>query len=603
MPRSRATFITVPTAIRYATLRYATLRYATLRYETIRYATLRDDTIRDETMETLMLSDWSIGVCGECRESLLVARGPHASPAPAPVEPADEFRAIYEDHASCFHCGASGSVRAVTSIKPHPCSPASIKLRRRQIEVEEEKANCSDDDDANLDPPHLGDMARKGVVSPRPTISRKRPGLVDLVYHEYGLWETVLSYLRPEAIGMLSLTCHDVSAQLWGRQLDLLQMEPIRWFGRTALARCFVSRSVRRRWYVQGIALDCRDANVREVLDVALEPLVLRSLAIRGAGQRGLLGLSACRWLTTLDLSLNPLDDLSPLTALRDLRDLRLEGCETLTSVEPLASCEELRALHLSGCRGLSSLRGLEFCTNLQELDLSLCFSLFSDHATAVAGLADLASLRSLALQGCSQLVSCPSLPPLLEKIDLGSCDQLVDISALKACAKSLKEVLLSGCDSLANLDVLVSCKALRVLDLSHCYSVVDVGLVAKCSALEHLFLGGCIGLQSVALAERTSLQYLSLTGCANLADLSGLAHCKSLTHLDLGFCASLQSVAALEACSSLEYVNLTRCSSLKSVSAFAKLPAMRRLCVRWCPQVSLAQVHALPAYISVVST
>lgn len=583
--------------------------------------------IRNHSKEGIMLDpEFGVGVCSECWDSLLVARVPHG----------ETVRVLDDENSYCFHCGASGSTspaivltsKMSAAIKPNsPLAAAAaaaaagfaerkfaesrkrksvkdtrIKSHRVDISLDEEEDDdednwISDDSDASeilLAPEDQDETTLTNVGSAR---------LVDLLAHEYGLWEMIMSYLRPESIAMLSVTCREVSMQLWGKHLDLLDMEPRRWFGRTSLARCFVSRSVRRRWLIQGVALNCRDANVAEVLDVALEPLVLRSLAICGAGQRGLYGLSSCRWLTTLDLSFNTFENLAPLTALRDLRELRLEGCESIVSVEPLASCEELRHLVLAGCRRIVSLRGLEYCTHLEELDLSLCFSLFNDYVTANTELRQLRSLRRLIMQGCSQLLSCPEMPIQLEFLDLSSCDQLINISEIRSCANRLRQLFLSGCDSLTNFEVLMHFRSVQFLDMSHCYNFSDSAVLCKCTKLQRLSLNGCISLVEANLRGCTSLLYLNLTGCANLADLSGLGQCHKLSYLELGFCASLKSITPLLACNSLETINLTRCSSLKEITALGQLPALRRLCVRWCPQVGQGQLHKLSSNVEVVVT
>ena len=77
------------------------------------------------------------------------------------------------------------------------------------------------------------------------------------------------------------------------------------------------------------------------------------------------------------------------------------------------------------------------------------------------------------------------------ETLDLSSCDELVDVSALGTLT-ALQELDLSVCRQLVDVSAWGMLTALRTLDLSRCRQVVDVSALRTLTALQELDLSGC---------------------------------------------------------------------------------------------------------------
>jgi len=508
----------------------------------------------------IVAEDGAVSICLECSESLLVelenARVRDGS---------DRSIVSCEDWLErCFHCGCA-------VIAPTDSDEGSSSA------VDE--TEDSDARDVVLDEESLASLAE---VHER---------FLDVCEREPGLMELVLSFLSPKSIARLSMVCRPLCVLLWGRPVDLLDLEERRWFRKSDLVRLFVSRHVRRRWLLEGAALDCRDASVSEFTVVALQPLALRSLALRNAGNTGLHGLERCKWLMKLDLSYDgELENLEALSSLEDLRVLSLLECDNIASVKALSSCEQLRELKLCGCRNLYSLEGLDECKRLEKLDLNSCFSLFSDDSSQI--LRKLSGLKWLSLQNCSQLQRCPKLPETLQHLDLAMCDQLMFLNALDCVSESLETLLLASCDSLADISVLGTLKKLTLLDLSNCYMLQDVSPLSRCTSMRRLSLSGCVELEEVRIESCCGLETINLTGCEKLRNLDQIGSCKRLKRLDVPFCTALTCIKGLEKCDSLEYVNITRCDALMDVAPLSKLSNLQELSIRWCPQISMKHLE-----------
>lgn len=206
-----------------------------------------------------------------------------------------------------------------------------------------------------------------------------------------------------------------------------------------------------------------------------------------------------------LDLSMHRIKDVTPLSALASLQELRLCYCSSVCSVDPLGGLTRLTCLDVC-CTAVASLEPLSSLSLLEELDLSVC-----RQVTSLEPLASLSQLKRLSLK--MSLSSCLSaLSPLvhLEDLDLscmhlvGSLEPLRPLSNLRRldvqCCFSLTSLEALGCLSrlmdltlaswhglpLCALHPLAFCTALKQLDIRFCY--FDVTPLFCCHSLRRLY-------------------------------------------------------------------------------------------------------------------
>ena len=223
---------------------------------------------------------------------------------------------------------------------------------------------------------------------------------------------------------------------------------------------------------------------------------------------------------------------LALLRKLKNLQTLELVGCTGLTdkALEAIASLLHLRVLVLSGSplrdAGLKALVRLR---SLKTLDLSACVLVTGP---GLAHLASLEGLRELTLNGAKVRAS-----------ELKGLDQL-DSLALRGIG--LKDVDLKGFPAL---------KGLRTLRLggNPRLTGASLGGLARLPALTSLDLSGCAGLTNAAaasLGRLEKLESLDLSGCLKLGDplLGALGSLKRLRSFKVsGSAFSKKALAELQ--------------------------------------------------------
>jgi hypothetical protein len=257
--------------------------------------------------------------------------------------------------------------------------------------------------------------------------------------------------------------------------------------------------------------------------------------------------------LRYLDLQVVATGDPSPLSALTRLSSLSFqiqgglvpdgEDPSSFSSLQPLSTLRQLKELRLEGACSATSLHGLAGLTNLK---------LFALEFESDGGV-----LRSL--EGIS---------PGVEEFSLKFAPSLVSLAGIEVC-RSMRKLSLLGCgvmslqplqglSSMAELDVfdcsLTSLEGLNSLpllslSLNHCSSLTHLSGVEHLSTLKSLVVDYCgvASLQSLSqLGE--GLQSLSLTSCSSLTQLSGVEHLSALKSLEVEYCGvtSLQPLSQL---------------------------------------------------------
>ncbi|XP_048426019.1 putative disease resistance RPP13-like protein 1 [Pyrus x bretschneideri] len=259
---------------------------------------------------------------------------------------------------------------------------------------------------------------------------------------------------------------------------------------------------------------------------------------------------------------------------LKKVRDLKINGCEKLTSswknegrllqrltslgrleiednsrlVEELGEeAEDLLQLQILECK-LEFLR-LKKCENLLKLP---------------KGLNQLSSLQELRIYECSSLVSFPDvgLPPSLKDIDIRECHSLIYFAKFHI-PQNLRRIFIENCKSLKSLVDEEECERLGLIapngffsdNTNHC--------------LEYIVIWNCQNLKSLpdGLCHLSNLQTLIIRCCGSLVSiprLSGGRRPSNLRKMEISKCEKLEALPEdLHNLNSLEALRIDYCEGL----------------------------------------
>jgi Leucine-rich repeat (LRR) protein len=219
--------------------------------------------------------------------------------------------------------------------------------------------------------------------------------------------------------------------------------------------------------------------------------------------------------------------DLTPLTFLSRFTALDLCCHLGIKDLTPLSTLTGLRELRLGGCfiQSLDPLRGL---TALTFLDLS-----HNDEITDLEPLASLMLLAELNVSACNLLESLEPLAALsqLRKLELADLP-IPDIEPLSALV-FLEDLDLNNMENLSSLEFLRPEKLWK-LNLSYNWALISLEPLGSATRLLDLNLENCHHLPSLALAPLshcTALKQLDIRSCQTF-DLAPLASCRDLRRI-----------------------------------------------------------------------
>ena len=204
----------------------------------------------------------------------------------------------------------------------------------------------------------------------------------------------------------------------------------------------------------------------------------------------------------------------------------------------------------------------------------------------SIAKLAALRELRQLDLSGCRQLTDIDPLRNLtaLASLNLSSCEQLTDIAPLRNLT-ALASLNLAGCWQLTDINPLRHLPAVASLNLFGCRQLTDIVPLRNLTALASLNLSWCEQLTDIdPLRNLTTLASLYLSGCQQLTDIDPLRNLTALTSLDLAWCRNLKRVECLPHLSALRRLDLVQCTGISSFEVLTPLlPQLEELDVHGC--------------------
>jgi len=234
--------------------------------------------------------------------------------------------------------------------------------------------------------------------------------------------------------------------------------------------------------------------------------------------------------LRHLNVSYSGVSDLSPLSALHELRVLDLDYCRLVADLSPLSGLESLRELDLFGCKGVTDLSPLSALPNLERLRVEV------KDADGLAAVSRIKSLTHLDLTCTGDIADLSPLSNLsnLKSLHLTDFDGVTDLAPLSDL-EGLASLHLIDCDKIANLSPLSDLGSLRSLHLWRS-SVSNLSPLAGLTGLTHLDLWYCEGITDLSpLSNHENLTSLVVSQCDNVHELKQMSKLRGLSELVIG--------------------------------------------------------------------
>ncbi|KAG6598997.1 Disease resistance-like protein DSC1, partial [Cucurbita argyrosperma subsp. sororia] len=153
---------------------------------------------------------------------------------------------------------------------------------------------------------------------------------------------------------------------------------------------------------------------------------------------------------------------------------------------------------------------------------------------------------------------------------------------------------------NMKNLELLMDCKRLKLIDLSYSTSLEEIPDFSPSSSMEELYLSHCTNLRIIptSVASLGKLITLDLNHCSNLKRLPSYFMLKSLKVLNLSYCNKLEELPDFSAVSSLEILYLNNCTNLRVIhESIGSLDSLIKLDFRGCTKLEM-----LPSYLQLKS-
>ncbi|CAK7356006.1 unnamed protein product [Dovyalis caffra] len=247
-----------------------------------------------------------------------------------------------------------------------------------------------------------------------------------------------------------------------------------------------------------------------------------------------------------------------PASNIGNLSELHLTGCSKLEELPCTEKLTGLKLLDLSGASSLKKFKDKSF----NHLSLLHSINLTKTEVKILPSLSNLHNLQFLLLRDCSSL----------EKLDVGGLTRL-------------KELDLSGCERLCELQELNGLEKLEVLDISGCAALPEIEerSFVNMSCLRKLNLSAT-KIESLSYLSSSCLCQLVLRNCKNLEHLPSSESLSKLEVLDLGGAQALGEILPefFEHMIHLQNLNLSH-NTLKEISFVSKFTKLRQLSLECC--------------------
>ncbi|AAZ12094.1 leucine-rich repeat protein (LRRP), putative [Trypanosoma brucei brucei TREU927] len=266
----------------------------------------------------------------------------------------------------------------------------------------------------------------------------------------------------------------------------------------------------------------------------------------------------------------------------RSLVKLFIESCSQPTDVSPISAVETLEEVRLDGCKNV--VKGINEFGRMPYLRVLILREVgVTDRC--LRGLSCCRSLVELALEYCLQLtdVSPISMLETLQKVRFDGCKNVVKGFGELGRVPYLQTLSLNetNVDDRA-LFTLRATGSLVELSLESCPQLTDVTHLSMIDTLQKIVLEGCANVaKGVGLLGRLPALRELYAGATSIADtsISALSRSGTLTKIDVKFCQGLTDVSPLVDMKLLEEINLEGCKNVEhGLPCLEKLNLLRVL-------------------------
>ncbi|XP_020537382.1 disease resistance protein RUN1 isoform X2 [Jatropha curcas] len=256
---------------------------------------------------------------------------------------------------------------------------------------------------------------------------------------------------------------------------------------------------------------------------------------------------------------------------------------------------ENLVELYLVGSNVEQLWTGVQCLVNLKRIDLS-----YSKYLTTIPDLSKAQNLERLELGTCRNLVQVSPSVQYLNKLiclDLSNCKRLHclwDVINLK----SLKVLVLTSCSNLTKSPELSG--DIRFLGLSDTAIEELPQSIGSLCSLASLYLRNCTRLKKLpsSITSLTSLTEFYLSGCLNISKFPEIP--ENVQCLDLSGTAIEEVPSSICSLSRLLALDLSNCKKLRTFSSsICKLECLRRLHLSGCSELeNFHNLKSLPCLL-----
>ena len=252
------------------------------------------------------------------------------------------------------------------------------------------------------------------------------------------------------------------------------------------------------------------------------------------------------------------IEDIEPISNLKELRVLDLEYCISLKHIKPVANLKKLIFLNLNFNK-IEDLSPIQNLTKLQIFTMDFCSLALSEKNLTY--FENLVNMKFLALRNrmirnlhyfrnMTKLVdlelagnAIQDLKPLenmteMQKLNLSTNPSLKDLSPLHNM-KKLKKLLINGAKSgksitipmnITDISIVKELPSLEVIESNFNQKIKDISPLQYCPKLEEAHFNDCFGIQDATpLRFCKGLAEVHFDNCTQIKDLSFMKYMKKL--------------------------------------------------------------------------
>ena len=305
----------------------------------------------------------------------------------------------------------------------------------------------------------------------------------------------------------------------------------------------------------------------------------LPNLKVLNAGNTDLRYIEALESISTLEvvnLTSNPIMDITPLKNCLNLHELVLWGCLPVSDISVIENFPELRVLDIESC----SITDLSPAKDLLKLD-----TILMDNCNGVRDysfLKNLTELKYFSADG-NRMIGADNLEYFRNLVNMEylSLKQrgITSLDCFRNMTK-LKEIKFVD-NMIKDLSPLENCLDMLKVDFTKNKELSDLSPLHNMHKLEKLIVCGSVGQSKISKTTTpTSFDRMQVT------DLSVMQNFPKLKEVDLDGNTKLKDITWFKYCPNLEEVQLNNCTQLENADPLGLLEKLFRLEIKNCPKV-----------------